>query len=395
MNAIFPAFVGDAQFWLLLVPLVVAAFFVGLVIRPSRVRLIGRPGMGSLLGNVSDEAILLLEKSTDELKPETLGTYLALGNLFRNRGQFDRATRIHQSLAGRTDAPTDLRLGARIALGLDYIAAGLMDRAEDTLRNVMDSSGKSTPEHAEALDHLAKLLERQQRWPEALEVRTQLGRTSRHDPAAHGHLLWRMAAEAHKAGDTAKARDLLEKAIATHPGCLPAWRMLAEMDVDAGNTKAAISTLEKALEARPELFHLLEDVMQKAFATTAGNNGLQALWEKASLHPKAHWRTSAGYARWLESQGERDEALSVLKKVYTTSPNLLETADALSHTLQDMGAADEALAILHTHLAQKQKTLMAYQCRSCGFSSQKIFWHCPQCHHWDSVAPISMSRRAA
>ena len=258
-----PGFMTDPQFWPIMLPVVIGAFVAGMAIRPARIRIqkIRSTGIGGLLGNASDQAIDLLEKSSDSLRPDTLNTYLALGNLFRGRGEFDRATRIHESIVGRQDTPRDMRLTAQINLGRDHTAAGLMDRAEAAFRQVLQQAPKKSEEAVQALKNLAQLLERQKRWAEALDVRAKLVHIKAGNPAAYAHLLYLLGEESLKDNNLNKARDIFEQAIATHTGCLPAWSALAKMDLAEKRPKAACLRLKQALEARPALFHLIEDVL--------------------------------------------------------------------------------------------------------------------------------------
>src|SRR5579863_8344195 len=55
----------------------------------------------------------------------------ALGSLFRRRGEVERAIAIHTRL--REQGGGSLRDKAAFALALDYLSAGLMDRAEQVL----------------------------------------------------------------------------------------------------------------------------------------------------------------------------------------------------------------------------------------------------------------------
>ena len=57
-------------------------------------------GLNFLLNEQPDKAIDVFIKML-EVNTDTVETYLALGNLFRRRGESDRAIRIHQNLIAR------------------------------------------------------------------------------------------------------------------------------------------------------------------------------------------------------------------------------------------------------------------------------------------------------
>lgn len=392
MPGFFPPEFMSLEFWLTMVPIVLGAFVLGFIWRPRPIVAVQGRGMGALLGSASDQAVDLLAQSA-ELKPETINTYLALGSLFRTRGEFDRATRIHNSIVIRDDLGASVQQAALLQLGLDYLSAGLMDRAESAFQGVIAHKMADTPEHATALTALAELYERQKRWADALNARNRLHQASPGHLKAHAHLLCKMGDDQRTKGDTLQAKTLYAKAIDLHPGCLPALNALSRLATADGDHAAACGLFRTALLHRPDLFHLLEEPFVAAFTAAGDTAGLSALWREAALHPKANWRTAAAYADWLAKEGHKAQALEVLSSAYTNNPTTIETANALSRHMELSGRFTDALTVLHTHLDQKAKTFHAYQCQSCGYSSQKLFWQCPQCQKWDTVAPLSLGRK--
>jgi lipopolysaccharide biosynthesis regulator YciM len=385
-----PAFVTEAQFWLVLLPALACAFMLGLVVRlrPRASRGDAGRGLGSVLNLAADQAIATLSHMP-ELKPDTVHTYMALGSLFRARGEFDRATKIHHSILERTSLPAEQRIEAMYALGVDYAEAGIMNRAEEMFRNAAKNAEKDSPARQQALTQLAALFERQKRWDDALRIRAKMSKNGT-DRAAHAHLLSAIAEQEARSGHTTQARLTFGKALAKHPGCLPARTGLAELYLAAGAHGDAQNLLADTLSVRPELFHLQEALLLQAYEKDAKK--LDKIWRAAALHPQTDWRTAAGYAKWLVAAGKGDAACAILREVYATNPRTVEIANALSACLRAQGNADEALAVLQGHLEGKAKSFMAYQCRSCGYSSQKVFWHCPQCQKWDKAAPLALSR---
>src|SRR5512141_2173976 len=88
-------------------------------------------GLNFLLNEQPDKAIDAFIEVV-KLDPETIELHYALGNLFRRRGEIDRAVRIHTHLLNRADLPARERANALAELGQDYLKGGLLDRAEDT-----------------------------------------------------------------------------------------------------------------------------------------------------------------------------------------------------------------------------------------------------------------------
>lgn len=393
MFSILPRFTLEPEFWLLVVPALGFAFVLGLVFRPRRMRL--RPtssGMGGLLSGASDQALDLLEK-TASLKPDTIRTYMTLGNLFRSRGEFDRAARIHEGIANRSDIEATIRRQAELELGRDYNNAGLLDHAETTYQQTLTQLKKDDPQLPLVLMALAGLYERQQRWADALDVRSKLEKFGADDGTAHAYLLVRIAEGELKKSNEKLALKLLNEAVKRHEGCLPAWQHLLRLDIRAQAFAAACDKVEKILKTKPQLFHLIEAEMVEAFAQAKEKNRLNKLWHEAATHPQSHWSTAVGYAGWLHDKGHDKKALAVLQTAFENNPHIIEIAHALASHLREMGEHDEALAILDARLNTRSKQFMAYQCGQCGYNSQRVFWHCPQCQKWDTVRPIAIGKK--
>src|SRR6056297_1563437 len=86
-------------------------------------------GLNYLLNEQPDKAIEVFLKLA-EVNRETVETHLALGNLFRRRGEVDKAIHFHRHIVGRPNLSDRHRFQALLELGEDYMRAGLLDRAE-------------------------------------------------------------------------------------------------------------------------------------------------------------------------------------------------------------------------------------------------------------------------
>src|ERR1700709_1388016 len=121
-------------------------------------------GLNFLLNEQQDKAIDAFIEAVQN-DPDTAGLHFALGNLFRRRGEYERAVRVHQHLLSRGDLSTADRHRAQHALALDYLQAGLLDRAEEALRKL-----EGTPYAGQALLELLSIYERSRDWVQAAEV---------------------------------------------------------------------------------------------------------------------------------------------------------------------------------------------------------------------------------
>jgi len=87
-------------------------------------------GINYLLNEQPDKAVDVFIKML-EVDTDTVETHLALGSLFRRRGEVDRAIRIHQNLIARPNLTKSQRIESLRELGQDYLRAGVLDRAEN------------------------------------------------------------------------------------------------------------------------------------------------------------------------------------------------------------------------------------------------------------------------
>src|SRR5579871_2241115 len=86
-------------------------------------------GLNFLLNEEPDKAVDVFIKML-EVDSDTVETHMAVGKLFRRRGEVDRAIRIHQNLIARPQLDRIYREQSLFELGQDYLSAGMLDRAE-------------------------------------------------------------------------------------------------------------------------------------------------------------------------------------------------------------------------------------------------------------------------
>ena len=121
-------------------------------------------GLNFLLNDQHDKAIDAFIEIV-KLDPETIDLHFALGNLFRRRGETERAIRVHQNLLARPDMPLEQQTQAMFELGQDYLKAGLLDRAEETFNQLVASQYSIQARRA-----LLEIYQREKEWARAIEA---------------------------------------------------------------------------------------------------------------------------------------------------------------------------------------------------------------------------------
>ena len=288
----------------------------------------------------------------------------ALGSLFRRRGEVDRAIAIHTRL--RDHGGAVLRDKAAFALALDYLSAGLMDRAERLLEELAASR-----EYREvALDHLVRIYESQGDWANALKVFHELPLpVQRERRRVAAHYLCELAEHALVQGDTARARTLLRQA-RTHDEDLPRAEILTARITELANDPAgALSLYLKALETSPGLALEIIPSILKLAAQVGEGDVLTDLADRL----KRNGRVTARQLAWLLATALPPQQVRRLPGVAGDLGSEVESAaDALS---------------LGTLLTRIGDAGGRYQCDDCGMHSVGWFWRCPKCRSWDSMRP--------
>lgn len=325
-------------------------------------------GLNFLLNEQQDQAIDAFIEAVQN-DPDTSELHFALGNLFRRRGEYERAVRVHEHLLSRADLSRADRHRAQHALALDFLKAGLLDRAEEALRKL-----EGTAYEEQALLALLAIYERSRDWVQASEIARKL------DAGAAGQFAGRQAhylCEQAAGAGPAAAEDLLQKAIKVAPHA-PRPRMeLAALRRRAGDARAAYDLLVEAGRAVPTAIPLLAGPLSEAAAACGRGDEAMALLRDAYEHNPsldvldgitALEGDAETARRWYVQHLQREPSLVAASKWIA--------GEKLEH---EQYHPDVQRALDHA-----VKPLTRYRCAACGFEAKQHFWQCPGCQAWDS-----------
>jgi len=330
-------------------------------------------GINYLLSDEPDQALKELVHVA-RLQTETAEVYLALGDLFRNKGEFGRAVRIHQNLLARPGLPEALHMEAQLALAMDFQAGGLLGRALQQYRKVLDAQ----PGHIPALEATLRIREQSQEWSLAEDVLSRIDQVRGTSSSLHhAYLMTEMARGKLGEGDEEHALELVAKAIDTNPACAAAHMLLAEIDLNRGDHDAAFTSMESLQQAAPQYIPLLIPVLLEYPKIYAGQGEafLLACWEKHHDEFMA-----LEWIRGVSAKHGIEEARRLMAKM-SFSPEGLRTCLHLKAMMGD----DDALALASRNWQQQSRN---FTCGHCGVEVMDMRWQCPQCHEWGSMRPI-------
>ncbi len=336
-------------------------------------------GLNLLLNEQQDKAIDAFIEAVQH-DPDTTELHFALGNLFRRRGEYERAVRVHEHLLGRADLPQSDRDRAQYALAQDFMKAGLFDRAEQAY-HALDGSAFDT----EARLALLTLHERSRAWRAAVEVAQKLERSGTGSFAhriAHYWCELALEADANQHADDGDAA--LKHARLAAPHLARPLALTGQRAAKRGDHAAALRAWSELLVVQPSAFNLV--ARDYATSAMAADQTAQALERLRELYARAPTMDLLAAISMLDPAPEAQRGR--LFKHLQEQPTLSAAQALLRHSGTESRPLDapETQAVGEA-VGRAAKPLQRYRCAACGFEAQHYFWQCPGCLSWDSYPP--------
>jgi len=341
-------------------------------------------GLNYLLNEQPDKAIEVFLKLA-EFNRDTVETHLALGNLFRRRGEVDRAIRVHQHLIARPNLSNEEKTIALLELGEDYMRAGLLDRAETLFTDLvaMDAQVPS------ALRHLIGIYQHEKDWGKAIDHARRLEKISGDSQGpVVAQFYCEQAEHARTAKNFAEAHEHLTHAFESQPECVRAYIVLGHVEMQEGHPEAAAEAFERVAtldvdfvpEVLPPLLDCYARLQQMA---RAEKFLLDAIERSQGVTP-----VIALARLYASTQGEQ-AAVDFLTRQLRQRPSVRGLMSLIGATLhRSEGEARENLLILQDLTRKLIEGQAMYRCSRCGFGAKAHHWQCPSCKTWGSVRPI-------
>ena len=334
-------------------------------------------GLNLLLNEQHDKAIDAFIEAVQQ-DPDTSDLHFALGNLFRRRGEYERAVRVHEHLLNRADLPKSERTRAQHALAQDFMKAGLFDRAEQAYRAL-----HKTAFDTEARLALLTLHERSRDWQAAVNEARELERSGTASFASRiAHYWCELALEADAKQQTTVADEALRSARDAAPRAARPLVLAGQRAAARAEHGLAMSLWSELSAIQPEAFSLV--AADYAASAVACGESTAALGKLRALHLRAPTMDLLQAMGQLEPNPERqrERLLTYLRDQPTLSAAQAVLAQSHGRTLSDSEAGS-----LRDALSRAARPLQRYRCAACGFEAQLYFWQCPGCLNWDSYPP--------
>lgn len=339
-------------------------------------------GLNFLLNEQPDKAIDAFIEIV-KLDPETVELHFALGNLFRGRGETERAIRVHQNLLARPDLPQEHKVHAQYELGQDYLNAGLLDRAEETFNLLVD-----TQYSAQARRALLEIYQREKEWARAIEAAGALqesGAGGRQKEIAQFYCELAQDELVHTHTDAAIV--LLEKALAADRKNVRATMLMGDAFLAKGDVEAALLAWRRVEhQSVPHVALVAQRLMDGYRAVGRPQEGVNLLKfylaEASSID-----LLEVVFQAVLELEGV-DAATQMVSDELRRTPTLLGLDKLLEARLMDAPPEMRSeLSMVKNLVHGYTQKLARYQCSNCGFKARQYYWQCPGCSKWESYPP--------
>lgn len=377
--------------WLLLTVAVAAGWVVG---RYSKQRHRSRKSIDNedsvrdrlqfLFTNYSDQAVENFVQSL-AVNRDTVSLHLSIGSHFRNKGETDRAILIHQNLLARPELPARYTPQVTFELAMDYLNAGLLDRAEALFHQLMGDREYGR----RAARELIELYQQEREWEKAAQVAQTLTRSDA-DPAMFKTLAYitcELSDAALNKDDRWTSQKLAKEALDYDRSCVRATLLLMKMQIRQGNYREAGNQSLKVFEQNPDFGPEAVDRLMK-LEREHGDVGRLAKKLRKLYEQYPGTSLLLALVESVERSAGRPAAIDLLRQELELRPSvrgllrLVEIAGYEKGMTTDEGRLVSRIGYLI--LANRP----VYRCVSCGFSGQQLHWLCPSCKQWETVRPI-------
>jgi len=346
-------------------------------------------GLNYLLQDEPDEAIDVFINAL-EVNSETVDTHLALGTLLRRRGKVDRAITVHQSLLARPRLSQSILVSIQLELARDYIAAGLLDRAERLLKEILE--GK-TDSRWEALNQLITIYQMEKEWNNAIDAALMLLRNPKYKKqsaikCATSHFHCELAQQAIREERYPEARDLLKKAVSHDKMNIRAVLLGSEIEIKTGHYKKALKELAKIKTRNPLFLSELSKPAAICFQQLGKEADLEG-YLRNLLKDRSATSIVLAITRLLKTRAGDEAAAQYLAQHLKSHPSLRGLSEFVTlQAKQSTESMQDNLAIFEDIIQKIIDTKPGYHCNYCGFEVKSLHWLCPSCNHWGEIQPV-------
>jgi len=337
-------------------------------------------GITHYIAGRRDEAIEDLTRAA-RMRTDVVGLYVILGDLYREKGLFDRAIRVHSGLLSRPELTRPERAQAQSSLGEDFRTAGLVDRAREAFEKALELDSRNL----QALKAVSRLSIEERQWSRALELEQQIIRLDRTRKSRPLAFIYNEIGREHMRQDSDRqALRQFQKAIAVDERTYPAHIFLGDLLYKEGRLEKAAEHWERVVELEPRHLHLVSDRLDSVYGDLGRTGDLAALASRAAQREAGDWRARVLLARMEMSRGEYEAAYHQLLDAAKAYPQSLTVQQELWKLSMARGLDRRVIQGYLDLVKGINEFADPFVCTTCRFRSIEYLWRCPQCFEWDT-----------
>ena len=336
-------------------------------------------GLNFLLNEQPDKAIdSFLEVA--KVDSQTVELHFALGNLFRRRGETERAIRMHQNLIDRPDLEEGVRLHALSELGQDFLKAGLLDRAEEIFNRLVGTSFED-----EAKRNLLEIYQVEKDWQKAIDLARELPEVASQQQVAE--FFCELAAGEIMRSRPDSARAFLESAMQQNRKCVRASLLQGDLLLQEENPEGAIAAWQRVEQQDPASLALVAQRLLETYRKLERRDEGIALLRGYLEHYPSLDLLDVVYQSVLESAGN-EAAYRLVRDELQRNPTLLGLEKLMGARLPLVEPEVRTdIDLAKSIIAGYTQRLSRYRCNNCGFRARQFYWRCPACGGWETYPP--------
>jgi lipopolysaccharide biosynthesis regulator YciM len=316
---------------------------------------------------------------------ETIETHLALGGLFRRRGELDKAVGIHQNLIAKPSLTAEQRSLSLLELSRDYMRAGVLDHAENILLDLVNQGS----ELEASLQHLMDIYQQSKDWASAIKAAEKLQETTKRDMSHQiAHYYCELAERHWLRGEQETAAEYVKKAEIADGQCVRVSLLLGNMAAQAKNYAGAIKMYKRIETQDPDFLSEIISPLARCYENLNNSEGMLE-YLKEYLKKRPNISVVLAFADWLYKTKNEAEASNFVLSYLREYPSLLGLQCLIQFSVDKAeGTTKEELKLIQELIGKMLTNKPHYRCRACGFSTRTLQWQCPGCKRWDIVKPI-------
>ncbi len=341
--------------------------------------------LDKLLDERATKAADIVEELLEQ-NPAAIETQIALGNLYRRQGEVDKAICLHEKLLENPGLQENQRNDAYHELGMDYMKAGLLDRAESIFKALT-----ATAHRPQALHQLLHIYQQEKDWFGAMNCALELKRLTGTTPRgeSEAQFLSELAKDAQSKGDINLARDYIARARKSEPANIRAILLQAELNISHGKYADTLPELIKTSMEQPDYFPIILPLIKNCYGNMGDQAGyrnyLDQVYQRCGLANAA-----LALSEHIDCIEGGEKAIEYLLNVLNTHPSIEGLILLLKMLAQTHRSANpEQMKEIGSILEHLYPEGLHHVCSQCGFNGAIQYWRCPSCQHWSTIKPVT------